>query len=148
MEKILQAIVGAMLNWAKLWFQEEKAKADEWNAKSAVAMLASVKSAEKMKLEIKSVEVKVPATPAAWNAGKALLLSIIFLLLSGCIVRTVFVESKFPVIERPARPQVSGTPGWTEREIIIIDYAIHLETEIDTYNELALEHNRRNGYGD
>lgn len=149
MEMILQAIVGAVLNWAKLWFKEEKAKADEWNAKAHAAMLESVKSAEDMKVTIRSVKVPLVDTPTAWNNSlKMLPIVLLSLLLTGCIVRTVYVESKFPMIERPERPQVSGTPGFSDREKVIIGYAIHLEAEIDTYNDVAREHNKRNGYED
>ena len=148
MEKILQAITGALLNFVKLWFEQEKAKADEWNAKASAAMLESVKSAEKMKIQIRSAEAQIPKTPAAWNAGRVILILITFMLLSGCIVRTVYVESKFPVIEKPKRPEINNTPGFSERESTLVGYAINLETRINMYNDLAHEHNKRNGYED
>ena len=149
METILKAIVGAFLNWGKLWYKEEKAKADEWNAKAHAAMLESVKSAEDMKVKIRSVEVPLVATPSAWNNNlKILPIFLLSLLLTGCIVRTVYVESKFPVIERPEWPQISEAPGFSDRERIIIDYAIELEAKVNAYNGLAHEHNKRNGYED
>ena len=74
------------------------------------------------------------------------ILVLFLLLVSGCFTRTVFIESCWPVIEIPSRPEVSQA-DWTDRERQVLLYTIILETRIKSYNHEAEVHNREHGYG-
>jgi len=66
--------------------------------------------------------------------------------LPGCFVKYVYVESKFPVITKPDRPEISTEPEFNDREQKLAGYAIQLEKLINKYNEIAVQHNKNNGY--
>ena len=73
------------------------------------------------------------------------ILVLLLVLVSGCFTRTVFIESCWPVIEIPSRPEVSQA-DWTDRERQLLLYTIILETRIKFYNHEAEVHNREYGY--
>lgn len=149
LSSIVTAVFKAGLEYLKLWYDQEKAKEHEWNAKTREAQLRSVKDASKMELRIKDAAPFKVDSPSAWNLTP--LLAILLLVLSsGCLfTKYVHVPAKMPYIEAPARPQVPTQPAtWTAREILLKGYALELESKVKTYNAVAKQENIKNGYED
>ena len=92
-------------------------------------------------------------SPAAWNreargggrASLVLLALMIVLCAPACLVRTVYIDSRMPILPKPDRPMIS-VEDWTEREEKIIFYTVGLETVIIEYNAEAARRNKANGY--
>ena len=145
MEWLIEAFTSAVLNWIGRWYKAKKAQADEWNARSLEAMLESVKDADKLSIEIRESEAVGVESPAAWNKAITVVL-FVAVFVSGCIVQTVTVEGKMPIIAKPKRPSVGEIQPFTEREKKLAVFAGTLEARIDAYNQAAHERNRRNGF--
>ena len=149
-ETIVSAVLGSILSYVKLWYDQGQAAENEWNAKTREAQLRSVKDADKMSLEIKNAKPIEVGSPSAWNAA-SLVFVVILLFSPGCALFTkyVHVPSKMPYIEAPVRPQIPTAPVvWTPREIMLKDYALDLEGKVKTYNDIAKRENIKNGYED
>jgi len=158
LEKVLKSILSGILGYIRMWYEAEKAKAAEWNAEARKAQMESMKRTPGYEARIKTTPVPTAETPGDWNAGASdaagghsltivALLFTVMLLNSGCIVRTVYVESKWPYLVRPGRPLLSAEPvEWTSREVLLKDYALTMEARIDEYNKLAREKNIASGY--
>lgn len=67
--------------------------------------------------------------------------TLLLFLTAGCFVRYVPVESPMPVIKIPTRPAVAAEPEFSEREVVIVNYARQLEAVVVEYNKTAVEHN-------
>lgn len=146
---VLGSVVKQVREWFSLWFAQKTAEENAWAAKTGAAMLRSIKDTDKVNASVRNagLTVKPPADPAAWNKAAPLLLLPLLLCLTGCWTNYVYVESKWPVLEAPARPAVSTEPAvWTERERVISGYAAQLEAVIGQYNVEAKSHNDKNGY--
>jgi hypothetical protein len=68
---------------------------------------------------------------------------------SGCALFTKYVDvpSKHPYIEAQSRPALPhDPPAWSDRETILVNYALDLEAKIGAYNKIAHDENVRNGY--
>ena len=153
----LTALVSSFWSYTQLWYEREKAKAAEWNAESRKAQLESVKDAARAADQIRTAPVPTCDTPSDWNTGTTgghglktmAFLFVLVLLNSGCIVRTVYVQSKRPYLTRPERPPIPKEPEqWTPREVLLKDYALTMEARIDEYNKIARQKNIENGYED
>ena len=162
----LQYIVRGAFSVFKAWWTQEKRTQAEWLAKTREGQLESLKSTLEIETKLNdSFNVEHAASslpsPSAWNAGKseqtspgearrggrASLMIVVFMLVffPGCLIRTVYVESRWPVLPRPSRPVVSEEP-WTPREEKLVKYSISLEEVLGSYNEEARSHNAANGY--
>ena len=149
-ETIISAVVGSILSYVKLWYDQAEAAENEWNAKTREAQLRSIKDADKMTLEIKDAKPIKVDSPSAWNLTP-LVFVVILLLSPGCglFTKYVHVPSKLPYIEVPVRPQIPALPvAWTTREVLLKDYALDLETKVTKYNKIAKRENIKNGYED
>lgn len=146
---IIGAVVRGVVDYLKLWYDQEQAKVHEWNAKTREAQLRSVKDASKMALEIKDAKPIKVDSPSAWNLTP-LLVVVVLLLSSGCLfTKYVYVPAKMPYIEAPVRPQIPTQPAtWTPRETLLKGYALELEVKVKTYNAVAKRENIKNGYED
>lgn len=146
---IITSVFKAGLEYLKLWYDQEKAKEHEWNAKTREAQLRTMKDADKMELVIKDAKPFKVGSPSAWNVAP-LIGVVALLLLSGCLfTKYVHVPSKLPYIEAPARPQVPTQPAtWTAREILLKNYGLELEVKVKAYNAIAKRENIKNGYED
>jgi hypothetical protein len=159
------SLFGALLDFINRtvmgWVKEEQVKANEWAAKTREGMLKSIKSTEALTKGMEGVakteaDAKRADTPDNWNkqrheagikpiATLALALMVVFGA-SGC-QRIVFVESRWPMLTPPERPEVpTDPPEWTPRERILKNYAENLEATINVYNREAEKHNNLNGY--
>jgi len=80
------------------------------------------------------------------------LLLIVVPLCTGC---TTFVHNRFPVLERPERPQLANVPGEEMQKMSVqarqdvadnfnklIDYTRKLEVAVDEYNAFAERKNQ------
>ncbi len=147
---IVAAVFKAGLDYLKLWYNEEKAKTHEWNAKTREAQLKSVKDAEKMQLHIREAKPTPSATPSDWNRGALIVLLAVLIPLSGCglFTKYIHVPARMPYIVAPARPTIPVQPQFMPRETILKDYALTLEAKIKAYNAEARRENIKNGYED
>ncbi len=154
---VLKSLFSSVLGYIRLWYEQEKAQAAEWNAESRKAQLESVKDAARAADTIKTAPIPKADKVSDWNAGATgarslTIIAFLFALVwlnSGCIVRTVYVQSKWPYLARPERPLLPPEPEeWTPRETLLKDYALMMEGRIDAYNKLAREKNVENGYED
>ena len=146
-KKIIGAVVSSILNWVKSWYAQERVKADAWNTRALKAMLESVKDADKLSVKIRESEAVGFESPRAWNKVIVIML-LVAVFVSGCIVRTVYVETKMPLIGRPDRPVLKEFRPFTEREQKLVIYAATMEAQIDAYNQAARVVNSKNGYGE
>lgn len=151
LNQIIKVVLGFFADYVKMWYDGEKKAEAEWNAKTREGQLRSVIDADKIEVAISTVKPVVPATPSGWNAGRAvsvLVLGLLLVSLSGCTLftRYVYVADKKPVIDLPDRPVLSDDPPFTEREKKLVTYAVDIESKTRTYNEWAHEQNRTNGY--
>ena len=73
-------------------------------------------------------------------------LFLVLFFVSGCFVRYVPVESRYPLIDVVERPVLAVEPEFSEREVQLANYARQLEAMIDRYNALARAHNELHGY--
>jgi len=151
LDRILKALFNSLLGYIELWWMREKKTAAEWAAKTREGQLRGIKSTEESEIRInKPLSVEPSKTAGKWNlkAGRgAGLLILVCLLFSGCFTRYVYVESKWPAIERPARPTLPEEPvEFTGREVILAKYAEMLEIRIKLYNLEAKRHNEEHGY--
>lgn len=149
LDKILKALFNSLLGYIELWWTREKKTAAEWAAKTREGQLRGIRSTEESELRInKPLSVEPTETVSKWNlkAGTGLLVLFCFLF-SGCFTRYVYVESKWPTIERPARPALPEDPArFTDREVILAKYAETLEVRIKLYNLEAKRHNEKHWY--
>ena len=148
MEKIIQAIVSAVLNYLGLWYEREKAEADEWTVCALEAAKVSAVDADALSAKLGEASPVGAESPTAWNRAITVTLLLLSLSLSGCIVKTVYVEAKMPTIDRPVRPTLVDVGPFSNRERRLALYAAILEAQIDAYNQAALMINLENGYGE
>lgn len=150
LSSIVTSVFKAGMEYLKLWYDQEKAKEHEWNAKTRKAQLRTMKDADKMALEIKDAKPFQVNSPSDWNLTPLLLVAVL-ILSSGCALFTkyVHVPSKLPYIVVPARPQVPTQPvTWTVRETLLKNYGLELEAKVKAYNGVAKRENVKNGYED
>jgi hypothetical protein len=69
-------------------------------------------------------------------------------LFSGCLfTKYVYIESQWPVIEKPTMPVLPEEPmQFTPREVLLADYANGLTLRLIRYNAAARAHNIEHGY--
>ncbi len=67
----------------------------------------------------------------------------------GCslITKTVYIESRQPVLRVRRDPIPNDPPEYTARDVVMFAYVRKLEGIIRRYNEAARKHNEENGYG-
>lgn len=144
MQKFVDLIIKAVLNYVALWLNAKKAERLEVKVKQ-------MESAERAKEIERALAKKLDedlngiGTPAAWNAGakKTLLIFVAVISLSGCVK---YIEGVWPIIPALPRPELPAyPPDWSEREKIIAGYAGKLEVLIEGYNKAAEDHNRKAG---
>lgn len=153
MERIVKAIVGAVLNFVKLWYDAERREAAEWEAKAMRGKMESMKASDAAERRMNAVvPPEVTTSAAAWNEKARLrgvgLLLIFLVFLPGCLfTKYVQIEGKWPLIKAPACPTIPAEPvELTPREFILAGYATALEVKIDAYNKEAKAHNVVHGY--
>ncbi len=151
MEAIISIIIKSIFEYIQNWYTIEKSRENELKAKVSVQMLQSVKDVDIIENKIESAGNNVKLlTPSAWNKG--LLICVTLATISGCTIplftETVYVDHKYPIITGIDRPEVAPTPEFTEREGILILYALKLESKIIAYNTYAHEQNIKNSYED
>jgi hypothetical protein len=143
LKTILEAILGFFTGYAEkklLEISERKAKVEAGKMKSVVRT-------KEIEQKIKMAKpAKRSLTPSDWNrkaGGAGVILLLVFL--TSCV--PIFIESRWPIIEVPARPALpEHPPEFTKREVILVDYAEELEVKVRTYNMAAEDHNKESGY--
>ena len=142
MKTIVKLILESVMEFALAFYEGEKAKANEYTLLSQKKLIESIADVHKAELKINKAVGLVTISPRAWNQGRwALALALAAsLFLSGCLTQTIFSHQPLPIIELPARPQISEDV-LNERENAIISYAITLELRIDAYNDYARQQN-------
>ena len=153
MEKIITAIVKALLSFFSLKWEAAEREAAEWEAKAMRGKLDSIKRADAVEARIEAVvPTRIATNAASWNARatSTLLLLIACLFFTGCpFVKYVYIEGRWPVVSVPDRPVVPDEPlEFTPRETTLVGYAQVLEMKIGAYNEAAKWHNEEHGYSD
>lgn len=153
MEAIVGAIVKALLNFFKLWYDAERREAAEWEAKAMRGKIESMKTTAKVEKRINAaLPMEAVTTAAEWNRkarmGGVGLLLLVCLLMPGCLfTKYVYIEGQWPVIEMPQYPTVpADPPEFTPRECILVGYATVLEARIRLYNVEAHAHNVKHEY--
>ena len=100
----------------------------------------------------KAKELIASSTPTEWNkrhCGRAVVLILCCLFLSGCFRFYVSAREYKPVIEAPPAPKLEDTTTpFSEREQKIVKWAEQLEAALKEYNEWAASNNKQNGYSD
>ncbi len=150
----LAAILGTVLKfgaeWIEGWYAANKAKADEWAARTREAQLASLRRSADLERQITAAASKPPAvlTPQEWNLGTPVLLLVALLFLTGCdaFTRYVYIDARLPIIKTPFRPPLALVTPFNERELALVGYATALEAAILSYNQAAAAENIKNGY--
>jgi hypothetical protein len=157
MQRIVSAIVNAVLGYIKLWYDAERREAAEWEAKAMRGKMESMKVSDAVSKRLEGlVPTEVATTAKAWNEkarlrGAGLLFILcVFLFLPGCLfTKYVHIEGKWPLIKAPACPTLPAEPReLTVRETILASYATALEVKIDGYNKEAKAHNIVHGYAE
>jgi len=150
--RIVGGIVSSILGYADIWFTRQRAKQNEWAAKTRGAQLKSVGDALRVQGRIrKGIDsAAVSRSPSEWNRrgmSPLLVLALLPLAVAGRGCLSVYSHPMYPVIPAVERPQVpTDPPEWTPRERILAEYADRLEAAIRGYNGWAIDENSRNGY--
>lgn len=147
-KSIVSGLASAALGYVDTWLTREEKEKKDWLARSRKGKLKSNRETRKQQKRINRPERQSKPrakSPSAWNSSASILLALL-LFATGCS-RTVYVEGRWPVLDPPERPVVPEEPAeWTERERILKDYALQLESLLQRYNESAIEHNIEHGY--
>ena len=165
MDKVIAAIVKAVLGYIAMWLTAKKAERLEIKikqiesdvksrdierklAKILNSDLSDLSKADRQKAM--SQLMKDRASPAAWNRGKtAKFIPILFFMLAILAQGCLYYEGRWPVIPEAQRPLVPDEPlEWTLRETTLSTYAGSLEDLIGGYNAEAKKHNDENGFDD
>lgn len=122
-------------------------------AEKAVAegRLASYVETGRVEAALRNIEGEDPQSPGEWNAGvgRTVPLLLAALLLTGCFgSRTVYIESRWPLLDLPDRPVLDESEPFSDRERQIVNYVGKLERTIIRYNEIAQERNAKHGFDD
>ena len=90
-----------------------------------------------------------PRMPSLFPWQGVVLAALIMLMPAGCtlITKTVYIESRRPVLRVRRDPIPNDPPEYTAREVVMFAYVRKLEGIIRRYNEAARKHNEKNGYG-
>ena len=150
-KSLVEGFFGSLWSFIDNWFKEQRAKENDWLAKTRSGQLESIKKAKKIEDSIKkAVDVVKPSTSVSeWNkkAKTAGLLFLVLCLLPGCFRFYVYVNPKMPIIPVPERPTLpENPPEFTEREQILVKAYEEVRAAVDCYNEQAAEHNEKAGY--
>jgi len=149
-------LLEVLFSFLKTWWDAEQREASEWEAKARAGQIEAMKNVRQVSNRIDAAEIKGTASNSVrtWNekARGAALPGLLFLALSCCgcpFTKYVYVEGPWPVITAPARPVLpEDPPGFTDREMLLVNYSQALETKIGAYNTEALSHNVKHGYTD
>jgi hypothetical protein len=154
-----KTLLEVLVSFLKTWWDAEQSEAHEWEAKARAGQVEAMKNVRQVEKRIDAAAVEGTASNAvrAWNEkarGAAptglLLLLAVGLCCPGCLfTKYVYVEGPWPVIAvnpRPALPE--DPPNFSDREVILVDYAKHLEGKVRAYNVEAQKHNVKHGYND
>jgi len=149
-KSILETILGSIWTAVRGWFEAEQAESAKWAAEARKQQLDSIKEGLAIEAEWRNrvdAAGKKPQTIADWNtlartaSATALLLS-----LSGCFRFYVVARPYQPVppkIERPTIP--TDPPELTDREHVLMRYALQLEAGYQAVREQAIKHNEEAG---
>lgn len=148
LEGILGAFFKSIISSITAWFEKEQLEEAKSLAAAREKQLESIKNgkaAEKVikdsMKEAKNKQISV----SGWNSG-LLILFLVLPLLSGCFRHYVTAPQYQVVPPAIKRPQVpSEPPEWTDREIILKDYAVQLEAAYEKIREAAIAHNEAAG---
>lgn len=153
MERIVKAIVGAVLGYIRLWYDAERREAAEWEAKAMRGKVESMKASDAVEKRLEGlVPTEIATSAKAWNEKARLrgvgLLLVLCVFLPGCLfTKYVQIEGKWPLIKAPVCPTIPAEPvELTTREFVLASYATALEVKIDVYNKEAKAHNVEHGY--
>jgi hypothetical protein len=143
-KEILKSVVSGLFTAIKDWYQAEQAEAAKWAAearKQQIESLTTGREKESQWLE-QAKKSRAAVSVKAWNAG----IILCCVMLSGCIRFHVATQRYRPVppkIERPAIPEKPAE--LTEREKVLMTYALKLEEMYRTVRQSAIESNREAG---
>ena len=144
MKAIVKLLLESVMEFVLAFYEREKAKVNQYTVLSQKRLIESITDVRKAELKINKAVGPVSISPQAWNqkVGLGLALSLAaLLLLSGCLVQTIYVQSPLPIIGVPDRPVLLEFQPFTEREQKLAIYAATLEARIEGYNAYAREQN-------
>jgi len=153
-----KAIIDGLIRLLYTWWKAEQAEAREWEAKARAGQVEALKNVRLVEKRIDAAAELGSATLTvrAWNekargvAPPGLLILVACLLSCGCLfTKYVYIEGPWPVLQvdtPPALPE--DPPNFSNREVILVNYAQHLEGKVRAYNVEARRHNEEHGYSD
>lgn len=147
LEGILGAFFKSIISSITAWFEKEQLEEAKSLAAAKEKQLESIKNGKSVEKAIKESikKVKKDISISDWNNG-LLLLCVCLPFFSGCFRHYVTADQYRPVPPLIERPQIPLKPAeWTDREIILRDYALKLEAAYKAIIDDAIAHNNAAG---
>ena len=149
-KSILETILSSVWTAVRGWFEAEQAESAKWAAEARKQQLDSIKEGLKLEAEWRKKvgeAGKKPQTIADWNTlAKAGAATALLFGLSGCFRFYVVARPYQPVPPEIDRPEIpADPPELTDREHVLMRYALQLEAGYQAVRERAIAYNEEAG---